>query len=387
MSARKLEALSAKAQRGLLKETEKFTRSKKGAKAILKSFIDFFLIPPVSLDPFGIMKKMEHMIDQAEDRFKDVATQIAPKANSEQMMNVDMGLQASTMLHQLAKMVRHFVEMAKKFKNLQIAMIIQMQMPILEKIAESQYDGMETFLKGMAIGDAAGPLTIASMLDKEGKEIAPDVMAVTEKKWGRNITFMKAKGPGGRLGKLGLAVERACKGKKIAKIITIDAAQKLEGEKTGSVAEGIGVAMGGPGVQKSRIEEVAVRLRIPLDAVAIKMSPFQAIKPMSIKVVNAIDKAVERLRMRVKAAPKGSNIVVIGVGNTCGIPNTNKNLKSVINVIKREARRKKEEEKKKQKKGFFKKAKKGDYDDDDSPNGGPSNLGMFMSFMYSRIRH
>jgi len=387
MSARKMEALSAKAQKEFLKKTEKFSVNKKVPKQILNRFIDFFLIPPVSLDPFGIIKKIEHVIDQTEDRFKDTAEQIAPKANSEQTMNVNMGLQAGTMLHQLAKMVRHYVEMAKKFKNLQIAMIIQMQMPIIEKIAEAEYDGMETFLKGMPIGDAAGPLVIASMLDKEGKEIAQDVLAVNEKKWGRNIIFMKAKGPGGRLGKLGVAIENACKGKKIAKIITIDAAQKLEGEKTGSVSEGIGVAMGGPGVQKSKIEEVAVRLGIPIEAVAIKMSGFQAIKPMSIKVVKAIDTAKELLRMRVEATPKGSNIIVMGVGNTCGIPNTNKNLNNVIKAIKKEAQRKKAEEKKKQKRGLFKKQKKGDYDDDNEvPSGTTSKLGMFMSFMYSRMR-
>ncbi|MFH1450866.1 MAG: DUF1512 family protein [archaeon] len=386
LSAKKLEALSEKGQKILLDRTEKFTPSKKTAKGILNNFIDFFMIPPVSLDPFGIVKKLEHMIDQGEKRFKDVAKQMAPKANLEQQMNVDMGLQAATMLHTLAKIVRHFVETAKKFKNLQIAMIIQMQLPIIEKMAEAEFDGMETFLKGMPIGDAAGPLTIASLVDKEGKEIAPDVIAVTEKRWGRNITFMKAKGPGGRLGKLGKAVENACKGKKIAKIITIDAAQKLEGEKTGSVAEGIGVAMGGPGVQKSQIEDVAVRLGIPVDAIAIKMSSFQAIKPMPIKVLNAIDKAKDILRQKVEDAPKGSNIVVIGVGNTCGIPNTNKSLNTIKEAIKREARRKKEEEEKKQKRGFFNKPKKSDYEDDeDTPSTPLTSLGMFMSFMHSRI--
>ncbi len=388
LSARKLEALSDKAQKQLLKDTKKWSNSQSGPKGILKGFIDFFMIPPINLDPFGIVKKLGHMIDHTENRFKETAKQMVPKANSEQIMNVNMGLQAATMLHQLSKIVRHYVEMAKKFKNLQIAMIIQMQMPILEKIAEAQYDGMETFLKGEAIGDAAGPLTIASLLDKEGKEIAQDVVAVTEKKWGRNITFLKASGPGGRLGKLGEAVAKACKGRKITKIITIDAAQKLEGEKTGSVAEGVGVAMGGAGVQRSQIEATAVTLGVPVEAVAIKMSPFQAIKPMTINVLKAIDKATGLLRMRVEATPKGSNIVVIGVGNTCGIPNTNKNLKSVEEAIKKAARKKKAEEQKKMKKGLFKRKKKqGDYDDDDVPaTGSMSKLGMFMNFMYSRIR-
>ena len=53
-------------------------------------------------------------------------------------------------------------------------------------------------------------------------------------------------------------------------IITIDAALKLEGEDTGEVAEGIGAAIGGPGIERYKINliddlEFSSRARWPLD--------------------------------------------------------------------------------------------------------------------------
>ena len=59
-------------------------------------------------------------------------------------------------MRQIAKIVRHNVELAKKFKNLQIAMILQMQLPIIEKIAESELKGAQAFVSGWPIGDSIG---------------------------------------------------------------------------------------------------------------------------------------------------------------------------------------------------------------------------------------
>jgi hypothetical protein len=346
-SARKLEDFSVKGQRLVVNRSVKYGKRRKDSKDIMGRFVDFFMIPPVSLDPFGIMKKLEHLIDRTDERFKQVATDLSPKADEEEIMNVYMGLQASVMIHMVAKMVRHYVETVKKFKNLQIAMIIQMQLPLIEKLVEAEYKGLKTFLDGQPIGDAIGPMVIASMLKEEGKETAQDVLTKETRMWDRNLIFIKAKGPGGRLGKLGEAVEIAAKRRKITKIVTVDAAQKLEGEKTGSVAEGVGVAIGGPGVQRAKIEELATKLGIPVDAIAIKMSPFEAISPIPETVLNSIPDAQAMLEERVKDTKKGSTIIVVGVGNTCGVGNINKGLDKYIEKLKREAKKRKELEEEK----------------------------------------
>ncbi len=105
--------------------------------------------------------------------------------------------------------------------------------------------------------------------------------------------------------------------------------------------------MGGAGVQRYKIEEVATKYRLPMDAIAIKMSPFEAISPMPEKVVDALNDAVDMLNERIAEVPKGQHIIVVGVGNTCGIPNTKKNLEKLVKILKERARKIKKAEKEK----------------------------------------
>jgi hypothetical protein len=353
-SARKLEDISKKGQKEVVTVAASYGKDKKQARKLLKRFVDFFVIPPVNLDPFGIMKKLEHLIHSSEDRFKDMSAEIAPKAGTEESMNVYMGLQAAVEINTIAKIVRHFVELVKKFKNLQFAMILQMQLPMIEKLVEAEFKGLKAFLSGKAIGDGIGPLVVASMASTEGKELTPEALVSKEVIWGRNILLVKAKGPGGRLGEIGDAVQLLCKKHKVAKIITIDAAQKLEGEKTGTVSEGVGAAIGGVGVQKAKIEEIAVKNKIPMEALAIKMSPFEAISPMPEDVVKAVKDAKMLLSDRVQhKTNKGDYVVVVGVGNTCGVDNTSKGIRRTIEKIEKEAKKLKREEEKKETKGWW----------------------------------
>ena len=56
---------------------------------------------------------------------------------------------------------------------------------------------------------------------------------------------------------------------KISMLITIDAALKLEGENNGEIAQRIGAANGGIGIEKFRIEEAATKYKIPMYAVVV----------------------------------------------------------------------------------------------------------------------
>jgi hypothetical protein len=82
---------------------------------------------------------------------------------------------------------------------------------------------------------------------------------------GRTALIMKAEGPGGNVGKPGDAIETVIEENegKIAMLIMIDAGLKLEGELVGEVSEGIGSAIGGPGVDAFKIEEKLVKYKIP----------------------------------------------------------------------------------------------------------------------------
>jgi len=313
------------------------------------NFMEFFVIEPVNLDPYGIIGKIEHIVNLEEEKFKKFAERTAPQLDSEEQANLVMGISGAISLNQIAKIVRHILELVKKTKNAQLGMIYQMQMPLVERIAKALLKGTEALSNGWPIGDAAGSLFAAHFIENaKTREIEQDVLLAKRKIKGRNVFILKAKGPGGRLGKLGKAAEKMIRKEKIKKIITVDAAAKLEGERTGSVAQGVGVAIGGPGVDRSYIENISTKLSIPIDTFVIKMGQEEAIMPIKKEVINAIPRVMEMVEQDI--AESQGNILVIGVGNTAGVGNNKKaaleaetKAKKVLEILKS---RKDDEEKK-----------------------------------------
>jgi hypothetical protein len=139
---------------------------------------------------------------------------------------------------------------------------------------------------------------------------------------GRKLYLLKAEGPAGTVGRPGEAVRRLAGelGVRIDAIITIDASLKLEGEKTGAIAEGVGSAIGGIGVERFQIEDVATNFRIPLYAIIVKESVQDAITIMRKEISDSSDKLQETISGVIKDKTlEGDSILVIGVGNTAGV--------------------------------------------------------------------
>ncbi len=322
-SAANIERMALDSKKIVAREVSK--KPKKELKEAIDRFYEFFSIGPVDMDPNGIIKKWDYVVREQKDRFTQFVNQIAPELNKEKKANIEMGFAAGITLYDVAKMVRHFVELAKKTKNLQIAMVIQMQMPMIERISKSLYSGTKTLVKGEPIGDGLGPLVAAELMgNNKTTEIEEDILVAKIRLKNREVYVMKSKGPGGRLGYPGKAVQKLAKKTKIAKIITIDAAAKLEGEKTGSVAEGMGVAMGGIGVERSYIEDIAVQNSIPIDSVIVKMSQEEAIMPMRKAIKDAVPKTRESIDRFISSTKGKGAIVIVGVGNTSGVGNNKK---------------------------------------------------------------
>ncbi|MCK4713945.1 MAG: DUF1512 family protein, partial [Candidatus Aenigmarchaeota archaeon] len=314
----------------------------------IERFSNFFIIPPVDIDPFGILNKIEHLLDTSEDRFKEASRQIIRGKDEELLADVSMSLKGLIGLNQLAKIVRNAVEMAKKMNNFQLALIIQMQLPMLEKIARGELEGTKAFLERHPIGDAIGPYVVASLTEKRGKEISEGMVASSGMIAGRKAILVKATGPGARVGKPGTAVEKLIAKNKIARVITVDAAAKMEGEKTGTIAEGVGVAMGGAAFkEKAIIEELTMKKGLPLDAIAVKMGMDEAIRPMVVPVVKAKDDAIKAIEDAANRAPKNATLILLGVGNTVGVGDTKEEIKDVEKIVlKKEKERKAKETKK-----------------------------------------
>ena len=286
-------------------------------------YLEYFTIAPQSMDPAGIVHKLDHILDVRDTRLKDEVKIMAPESDEVQINNLENTLEAAMALNYIYKVVRHFYIQGKKTLSLYIIMQLQMILPLVMKEAEAYASALKAFADGQPIGDGVGPLVAAKLLHGyETRKVPKDCVVATVPIEGRTALIIKAEGPGGNVGKPGEAVKAVIeenKGK-LASVIMIDAGLKLEGEKVGEIAEGIGAAIGGPGVDQFKIEEAVVKHKIPLNAVIVKEDIGDAVSPMRKEIADSVDKVIERVKnVILERTKEGDKLIIVGVGNTIGV--------------------------------------------------------------------
>jgi hypothetical protein len=286
-------------------------------------YLEYFTITPQSMDPSGIVYKLDHILDVRDTRLKDEVKLMAPASNEVQVNNLENTLEAAMALNFIYKVVRHYYIQGKKTLSLYVIMQLQMILPLVMKEAEAYASALKAFAYGQPIGDGAGPLVAAKLMHgNETRKVPKDCVVATVPIEGRTAFIIKAEGPGGNVGKPGDAVKAVIDENegKISSVIMIDAGLKLEGETVGEVAEGIGAAIGGPGVDQYKIEEAVVKYRIPLNAVIVKEDIGDAVSPMRKEISDSVDKVIERVKnVLLERTKEGDKVVIVGVGNTIGI--------------------------------------------------------------------
>jgi hypothetical protein len=278
---------------------------------------------PVDLDPSGIVRKLDHLMRVRDDRLRSEVRKLCAGAGDQEVSKVENMLEAATALNMIYKIVRHFYLMGKRTSSVFILVQLQMVMPLLLEEADALQKAMGAFKRGQPIGDGIGPMVVGRMmLGKEKLQAAKETVYSEDEYSGRKLYLLKAEGPAGTVGRPGEAIARlaADLGIKFDAIVMIDAALKLEGEKTGEVAEGIGAAIGGIGVEKYQIEEVATNLQIPVYAVIVKQSVQDAITVMRKEIADAFEKTTQTVYSVIDdKTSEGQSVLVIGVGNTMGV--------------------------------------------------------------------
>lgn len=286
-------------------------------------FLEYITITPESMDPAGVVWKLEHILDVRDDRFKDEVKLMAPDADETNVNNLENTLEAAAALNAIYKVIRHFYILGKKTLSLYIIMQIQMLLPLIMREAEAYASALKAFSYGQPIGDGAGALVAAKLMyGHKKKKIEKDCVVAKVPLEGRTAYVIKAEGPGGNVGKPGEAIKRVVEENdgKITTIVMIDAALKLEGEKPGEVAEGVGAAIGGPGTEQFKIEESILKYKIPINAVVIKEDIGDAVSPMRKEVFDATEVAVERVKRVIKERTKeGDAVIIAGIGNSIGV--------------------------------------------------------------------
>ncbi|MFP3950939.1 MAG: DUF1512 family protein [Candidatus Bathyarchaeia archaeon] len=320
---RKVKHLRDESRRTAIDTVKNIGKPERDPTPMVERFMEHFMIQPVDMDPAGVVGKLGQLLNVRENTFKSEVKMMAPEATDDQVNTLENLLEVALALNIYYKVIRHFYIMGKKTMNIYIIMQIHMILPLLLREIEAHTAALQAFKDGMPIGDSVGAIVAAKLIHgHEYSEVADEMIAAEVPFDGRTMIVAKARGPGGSVGKPGDAIRNLLDKNEgnVRMVITVDAAGKLEGEATGAIAEGIGAAIGGAGVEKYKIEEVANEYKVPLYAVAIKQGIEHVISPIVEDLIDATDKAIESVhRLIHEYSDEGDIILVAGIGNTVGV--------------------------------------------------------------------
>lgn len=322
-SLTKLRKMRDKAKDEALSAILELGKPESDPKPRLEALLHFFSIQPNSMDPSGIMHRLEYLVNTADERVKEEIKTLAPSADEKQIQDLQNLVETTQGLDSLYRTVRHHYLVGKKAGSIYTTTQIQMQLPMIMEEAEAYFSFIDAFKQGMPIGDGIGPLVASRLIADSGvREVSKDMVVAEVAIEGRQLVVTRAKGPGGTVGKAGDAVAKLVEehNGEVSLIVMVDAGLKLEGEDSGYVIEGVGAAIGGVGVEKFKIEELAAKRKIPVYAMIVRQSLKEVLSPMTDAVKNSVDEVIKRLERVIRERTKeGDTLLVVGVGNTIGI--------------------------------------------------------------------
>jgi hypothetical protein len=319
----RLESMKDKARKDVLDYFKLNGPAADGAVGKLDGLLEYVTIMPVDMDPTGIIGKMEHIANTSDDRARVEIKNMMGAADPVSLSVAQNLLELAGGLNIIHKVVRHYYLLGKKTGSSMSLMQLQMSLPQIMEQAGAMSKAMDSVKLAVPIGDGVGPLVASRLMGDAPKQtIAKDTIVATTTFEGRTLYVMKAEGPMAYVGQPGVAMRRLVEEMNVplTAIIMVDAAAKLEGEETGEVVEGMGAAIGGIGVEKFQIEEVATRHKIPVYAVLVKEGDLDVMATMKREIADGAEKALGLVKKIIRERTKeGEAVLVAGIGNTLGV--------------------------------------------------------------------
>ena len=319
---KKLELYKNESRAELIDYVKNTLKPKEDPTKKLDRFLDYFTIMPVDMDPNGLVDKVKHIVRSREDFTREHVKSLSTNQNELNLTKVQTLLEIATSLQLIYKVINHMFLTAKKQNNYPLILPLQMILPFIMEEAAAIHSAISTFKLGQPVGDGIGPMIVGRMMLNLKKEnIAFQTVLSKTNFDGRNLFLLKAQGPGSTVGRPGDAVEKIVSENKIDMIIMIDAALKMEGEESATVAQGFGAAIGGIGTERYQIEAIATNHDIPIFAIVIKQSIKEAINLMTKDIAEKANEVSSQLLEMISTnTSTNDSVLIIGVGNTVGVP-------------------------------------------------------------------
>lgn len=306
----------------LIDYINKHLNPKNNPEKKIDQFLDYFTIMPVDMDPNGIVEKVQHTIRSREDYTREHVKSLFSEIPDTELSKVQTLLEIASSLQLIHKIINHMFLTAKKQNNYPLILPLQMILPFIMEQAEAMKEAVPVFKTGQPVGDGIGPMVVGKMMLNSPKETIAFQTSLAKTEFeNRTLFLLKAEGPGSTVGRPADALESIISENEIDAIIMIDAALKMEGEDSASVARGFGAAIGGIGTEKFHIEAIAVKKQIPIFSIVVKQSVKEAITLMTKDIADQADDVRSQVYEMIKENTKeGHSVVIIGVGNTVGVP-------------------------------------------------------------------
>ena len=288
----------------------------------IDQFIDYFTIMPVDMDPNGIVDKVQHTVRAREDYTREHLKSLSPQISDLELSKVQTLLEIASSLQMIYKIINHMFLTAKKQNNYPLILPLQMILPFIMEQAVAMKDSIPAFKLGQPVGDGIGPMVVGKMmLPFEKQTVSFQTVLAKTNFEDRTLYLLKAEGPGSTVGRPADALDDITSNSKIDAIIMIDAALKMEGEDSASIARGFGAAIGGIGTERFTIEAIATSKKIPIFSIVVKQSISEAITLMTKEIADTADDVSAQVYEMIKENTReGQSVVIIGVGNTAGVP-------------------------------------------------------------------
>lgn len=319
---KKLDGYRTEARTELIDYVKKNMSPKEDPTKKIDRFLEYFTIMPVDMDPNGIVGKVRHTVRAREDYSRNHVKSLSPETDEIKLSRVLTLLEIATSLHMIYKVINHMFLTAKKQNNYPLILPLQMILPFIMEEAEAITKAIPAFKQGQPVGDGIGPMVVGKMmLDTQKETVAFETVSGEKDYEGRKLILLKAEGPGSSVGRPGDAVEKIVSKNKPDIIIMVDAALKMEGEDSAITAQGFGAAIGGIGTERFQIEDIATKNSIPIFAIVIKQSVKEAITLMTKDIANQAENVRNQIHEMIKEnTTPGQTVLLIGVGNTIGVP-------------------------------------------------------------------
>ena len=285
-------------------------------------FLEYFTIMPVDMDPNGIVDKVQHIVRSREDYTREHVKLLAPEMSDIELTKVQTLLEIASSLQMIYKIINHMFLTAKKQNNYPLILPLQMILPFIMEQAEAMKDAIPAFKTGQPVGDGIGPMVVGKMmLDSQKETIAFETSLSKIDFEDRKLFLLKAEGPGSTVGRPSDGLQKIVSENKLDAIIMIDAALKMEGEDSASIAQGFGAAIGGICTERFQIEAIATSNSIPIFSIVVKQSVKEAITLMTKEIADTAEDVTSQVYEMIRDNTKpGQLVTVIGVGNTAGVP-------------------------------------------------------------------